>query len=75
MSLKEDYDKAYAQGRSDAADPNHGEIDDGKVLAALVTGGIAAGLFGVTNNSYNPPDDPALQDAYNRGWKDEQEQK
>jgi sugar phosphate isomerase/epimerase len=71
VGQKEEYDKAYAQGRADAAKPGDGDLDAGKVLAALVTAGISAGLTGVTQDNRDPPKDEAAKAAYERGWEDE----
>jgi hypothetical protein len=73
MGQKEEYDEAYAAGRTDGAKPGQGDLDAGKVLGALVTGGISAGLTGITKDNYDPPSDPGLKEAYDRGFQDEQD--
>lgn len=71
MGQKVDYDNAYAKGREDAAKKDHGALDAGKVLGALVTGGASVGITGITVDHYDPPVDEATKAAYDRGWKDE----
>jgi len=71
MGQKEEYDKAYAQGRADAAKSGDGDLDAGKVLTAIVTAGVSAGLTGLTQDNRNPPDGEAAKAAYERGWEDE----
>ena len=71
MGQKEDYDRAYAQGRADAAKPGDGDLDAGKILAAIVTAGVTAGLTGLMQENRNPPEGEAAKAAYERGWDDE----
>jgi hypothetical protein len=75
MGQKEEYDKAYAEGRADGAKPGHGNLDVGKALLAVVTGGITSSQTGLQQDNSNPPSDEGLKEAYERGFQDEQQKK